>query len=156
MYTLCKSMDCSLPGYSLHGLLQARVLEWVANPFSKSNSVVSNSLRPHGLYSPLNSPGLNTGVGSIFLLQGIFPTQGSNPGLSCTAGRFFTSWATKKAQEYWSGWTIPSPVNLPDPGIEPVSPALPADSLPTELSGKHGISSNSALLSFLVYILHRK
>ena len=47
---------------------------------SESCSVVSDSLRPHGLYSPWNSPGQNTGVGS--LLQGIFPTQGSNPGLS--------------------------------------------------------------------------
>ena len=35
----------------------------------------------HGLYSPWNSPGQNTGVGSLSLLQGIFPTQGSNPGL---------------------------------------------------------------------------
>ena len=35
----------------------------------------------HGLYSPWNSPGHNTGVGSLSLLQGIFPTQGSNPGL---------------------------------------------------------------------------
>ena len=48
---------------------------------SKSESwpVVSNSLRPHGLYSPWNSPGQNTGVGSLSLLQGIFPTQGLNP-----------------------------------------------------------------------------
>ena len=44
-----------------------------------SRSVVSDSLQPHGLYSPWNSPGQNTGVGSLFLLQGIFPTQGSNP-----------------------------------------------------------------------------
>ena len=48
---------------------------------SESHSVVSNSLQPHGLYSPRNSPGQNTGVGSLSLLQGIFPTQGSNPGL---------------------------------------------------------------------------
>ena len=34
---------------------------------------------PHGLYSPQNSPGQNTGVGSLSLLQEIFPTQGSNP-----------------------------------------------------------------------------
>ena len=46
---------------------------------SESSSVVSDSLRPHGLYSPWNSPGQNIGVGSCFLLQGIFPTQGSNP-----------------------------------------------------------------------------
>ena len=48
---------------------------------SGSRSVMSNSLWPQGLYSPWNSPGQNTGVGSLFLLQGIFPTQGSNPGL---------------------------------------------------------------------------
>ena len=48
---------------------------------SESRSVVSDSLWPHGLYSPWNSPGRNTGVGSLSLLQAIFPTQGSNPGL---------------------------------------------------------------------------
>ena len=46
-----------------------------------SRSVVSDSLWPHGLYGPWNSPGQNTGVGSLPLLQGIFPTQESNPGL---------------------------------------------------------------------------
>ena len=50
---------------------------------SESHSVVSNSLRPHELHSSWNSPGQNTGVGSLSLLQGIFPTQGSNPGLPC-------------------------------------------------------------------------
>ena len=38
-------------------------------------------MRPHGLYSLWNSPGQNTGVGSLSLLQGIFPSQRSNPGL---------------------------------------------------------------------------
>ena len=46
-----------------------------------SRSVVSDSLRPHGLHSRWNSPGQNTGVGNLSLLQGIFPTQGSNPSL---------------------------------------------------------------------------
>ena len=49
--------------------------------FPESCSVMSNSLWHHGLYSPWNSPGQNTGVGSLSLLQRIFPTQGSNPGL---------------------------------------------------------------------------
>ena len=48
---------------------------------NESCSVVSDSLRPHGLHGPWDSPGQNTGVGSLSLLQGIFPTQGSNPGL---------------------------------------------------------------------------
>ena len=47
---------------------------------SGSHSVMSDSMKPHGLYSPWNCPGQNTGVGSFSLLQGIFPTQGSNPG----------------------------------------------------------------------------
>ena len=94
------------------------------------------SSQPHGLYSPRNFPGQNTGVGSHSFLQGIFSTQGSNPGLlhcsqilhqlshqgsprvpewvaspfsigssgtrnqirvSCIAGGFFTSWATREA-----------------------------------------------------------
>ena len=48
---------------------------------SESWSVMSDSLPPHGLYSPWDSPGQTTGVGGLSLLQGIFPTQGSNPGL---------------------------------------------------------------------------
>ena len=48
---------------------------------SESHSAMSDSLRPHGLYSPWNSPGQNTEVGSLSLLQGIFPTQGFNSGL---------------------------------------------------------------------------
>ena len=42
---------------------------------------MSNSLWPHGLYSPWNFPSQNTGMGCHALLQGIFPIQGSNPGL---------------------------------------------------------------------------
>ena len=48
---------------------------------SQSHSVVSDSLWHHGLYSPWNTPGQNTGVGSLSLLQWIFSTQRSNPGL---------------------------------------------------------------------------
>ena len=59
-----------------------------------SRSVVSDSLRPHGLWPtrllcPWDSPGKNTGVGGHALLQGVFPTQGSNP-VSHIAGRFVT------------------------------------------------------------------
>ena len=49
--------------------------------WSESWSVVSDSLQPHRLYRPWNSPWQNNGEGSFSLLQGIFPTQGSNPGL---------------------------------------------------------------------------
>ena len=56
--------------------------------------------------------------------------------VSFIAGRFFTVCATREAPQYWSGQPIPSPKELPDPGIKPGSPALQADSLPTELPGK--------------------
>ena len=89
----------------------------------------------HGLFSPWNSPGQNTGVGSLSLLQMIFPTQGSIPGFP-HAGRFFTSWATREVQEYWSGKPFPSPGDLPNLGIESGSTALPVNSLLDELLGK--------------------
>ena len=52
----------------------------IARIWSESHSVVSVSLQTHGLHSPWNFPGQNTEVDSLSLLQGIFPTQGSNPG----------------------------------------------------------------------------
>ena len=59
---------CDPKDYTVHGILQARILEWVAFPFSKASSQ---------------------------------PTDGIQ--VSCISGRFFTSWATMEAQEYWSG-----------------------------------------------------
>ena len=52
---------------------------------------------------------------------------------SYIAGKFFT---TREAQEYWSGYPIPFLEGLPNPGIEPGSPTLQADSLPAEPQGK--------------------
>ena len=209
---------------------------------------MSDSLWPQGLYSPWNSPDQNTGVSSLFLLQGIFTTQDRTQ-VSHIAGGFFTSWATGKPkstgvgslsllqwifptqesdwgllhcrrtlcqlsyqgsltkqagasscfvivwhwvdsgwdvifsilrqslramverkvsewakslsrvrlfatpwtvtyqaspsmvfsrQEYWNGLPFPSPGDLPDPGIEPGSPALPTDALLPEPPGKPG------------------
>ena len=61
--------------------LQADFL--LSEPLSESESclVVSTSVQPHRLYSPWNSPGQNTEVGSLSFLQGIFPTKELNPGL---------------------------------------------------------------------------
>ena len=53
-------------------------------------------------------------------------------------------------QEYWGGLLFPSLVNLPDPGIEHGSPALQADSLPTELPGKP-FSYSKAIRSYAFY-----
>ena len=71
------------------------ILDWVAYPFSRQTSQPRDQTGVSYIvggfftiwatreapYSPWNSPGQNTGVGSLSLLQGIFPTQGLNPGL---------------------------------------------------------------------------
>ena len=88
--------------------------------------------------SPWNSPGQNTGVDSLSLLKGIIPTQGLNPGLPYC--RWFLYQLSHKGCPRILEWvlkkTIPSPADLPNPGIERGSPALQADSLPTELPEK--------------------
>ena len=91
----CQTL-CNPKAYRVHGILQTRILEWVA--FSRGSS-----------------------------------WQRDQTQISHIVGWFFTNWASREAQEYWSGQPIPSPVNLPHPGIEPGSPALQVDSLPTEL-----------------------
>ena len=108
------------------GLCKAKV--------SESRSVVSDSLRPRGLYSPWNSPGQDTGMDSLSLLQGIFPTQGSNPGLP-HCRQILYQLSNKGSPGILEGVAYPFS-DIPDPGIRPAFPALQADSLPTELSGK--------------------
>ena len=93
---------------------------------SESCLVMSNCLQPQ------NSPGQNAGVGGLSLLQRIFPTQGSNPGLlHC---RWILYQLSHKGNPRILEWvTYPFSRNLPNPGIEPGSPALQVHSLPTEL-----------------------
>ena len=89
VHSRCLSLN-SCPASRLICTVFLDAMKWSVN-----HSVVSSSLQPHGLHSPWSSPGQNTRVGSHSLLQGIFPTQGSNPGLP-HAARFFTSWATRE------------------------------------------------------------
>ena len=68
--------------------------KWVESE-SESRSVVSDSLWPHGLYSPWNSPSQNTGVVAVPFSRGSSqPMEWTQ--VSCTAGRFFISWATRE------------------------------------------------------------
>ena len=90
-------MDCSPPGSSIHGIFQARVLEWGAIAFSMERTTSDICMHAKSLQSwstlcglqsarllyPRDSPVKNTGVGCHALLQGIFPTQGLNPSLQC-------------------------------------------------------------------------
>ena len=116
-----QSTHCEMPGWMNHklesrspGETSTMIVQKVARSgvdvfclVSESRSVVSDSLQPHGLYSPRNS-----------------------------------------RLEYWSGWPFSSPGDLPNPGIKPKSPTLPADSLPAEPQRKPkntGVGSLSLL-----------
>ena len=84
--TLWDLMDCSLPGSSVHGILQARILVWVAVPFSRGSlnpgiEPRSPTLQADSLLSEPPGKPKNTRVGSLSLLQQIFLTQESNKGL---------------------------------------------------------------------------
>ena len=79
--TLCEPKD-----YIVHGILQAKILQWVAFPFSRGSSHPGIEPRSPTLQAdslPAEPPGKpkNTVVGSLSLLQWIFPTQESNWGL---------------------------------------------------------------------------
>ena len=82
-----------------------------------------------------DSPGKNTGVGCHALHQGIFPTQGSNPGFP-HCRRILYHLSHQGSQRILEWVAYPSPGELPDPGIKLGSLALQADYLPAELPGK--------------------
>ena len=116
--TFCDPRDYRPPGSSVHGILQARILEWVAMPSSRGSSQPRNQT-----------------------------------GVSCNAGGFFTTWATMETQEYWNGLPCPPPGDLPNPGIKPGSPAMPVDSLQTELPGAlNPVYPKWKLLSFWLVV----
>ena len=85
--SLCDPMDCSPPGSSVHGIHQARILAWVAVPFSKGflqlwhRTQVSHIAGKFFTSWATREAQEYTGVGSLFLLQGIFPTQELNQSL---------------------------------------------------------------------------
>ena len=119
---------------------------------SESCSVVSYSLRTHGLYkSPWNSPGQNTGVGSLSLLQGIFSTQESNPGLP-HCRRIVYQLNCKGSQRIleWVAYPFSSRSSQPRnwTGISYIEGIF----LPTELSGKPIICFRPKILQIHVIL----
>ena len=87
-----------------------------------------------GTIRPWNSPGQNTGVGSLSILQGIFPTQGLNPGLLHCMWDSLPAEPQGKPKNTGVGSLSLLQVIFPTQKSNPGSPALQVDSLPTELS----------------------
>ena len=131
----CDPLDCSQQGSSVNGILQVRILEWVAIfssrgifPTQGSNPSLLGCLHWQTRFLPLAPPGGTSGALVVWSLGRVTPWTVDLPApLSLGFSR----------REYWSGLPFPSPGHLPDPEIEPASPVSPAslaNSLPTELS----------------------
>ena len=131
--TLCDPKDGSPPGSCVHEIFPARILEWVATSFCRGSSQPRDRTRvscPARRFFT-NRRSIVHGILQARILEWVaFPfSRGSSQPrdqtqVSLIAGGFFTSGATREAQEYWSGFLIPSPVDLPNPGIEQGSPTL--------------------------------
>ena len=124
-------MDCSQPGSSVHGILQARILEWVTSPFSRESSWFRDRTR------------ISTIAGRFFtvwatreafknVLRVYYDGGGLVTQLCLTLA---TAWTVTHQtppsmefprQEYYSGLPFPSPGDLSNLGSEPRSPALQA------------------------------
>ena len=135
---LFDSKDCSPSGSSIHAISQARILEWVAIYFSRGSSLPRDqtSISCVSCISCIDRQVLTT--------RPLRQESEEVKSLSCV--RLFSSpWTVAyqappsmgfSRQECWSGLPFPSPGDLPDPGIEPGSPALQADTSPSEPPGK--------------------
>ena len=122
--------------YTVHGILQARILEWVASPFSKESS------------QPMDRTQVSLIVGRFFTSQATKEAF-SNERKKVKSLSHVQLFATPQVvayqaslsmefsrQEYQSGLPFPSPGDLPVSGIRPGSPALKAKALPSEPPGK--------------------
>ena len=94
-------------------------------------------------------------MGSLSLLQGIFLTQGLNPGLPHCRWILYQPSHKGSPENKGVGSLFLLQRDLPDPGIKPESPALQADSLPTELSGKSSICLKIRRKFLLVKVVSR-
>ena len=135
-------MDSSPPGSSVHGIIQARILEWVSIPFSRGSSLPRDRTQVSALqaHSLLSEP---AGEPNIFIYTHVYIYIYS---YICTCVCSVTSVISDSLrprqaplsigfsrQKDWRGLSWPPPGDLPDLGIKPASsPALQADSLPTE------------------------
>ena len=123
---------------------------------------MSDSLRPHGLYSPWTSPGQNNGVGSLPLLQGIFLTQESNWGLlHCRRILYQLNYQRSPETRMWDTFNLSSlfsspflmSSSAPHPSLEPhksylnyrnnVACYLPAYLLPSSNYIIHSLVENT-------------
>ena len=125
--TLCNPVDYCLPGSSVHGISQARLLEWVAISFSRRSSW------------PRDQTQVSYTAGGLLHCRQILSWVSHQRGVLSHFSHvqpYAIRWIARSPQaslsmefprqEYWSGLPCPSPEDLPDSGIEPMSLLFPA------------------------------
>ena len=133
--TLCYPMDCSLPDSSVHGILQA-ILEWVAISFPRRSSWSRNRTQVSHIVEKFFTVWATRKAPKYYVLSHLFMSNSLKPYRLAYQAPLSMGLFRK---EYWSGLPFPPPCDLPSQGIEPttpLSPALQANSLPSEPSGK--------------------
>ena len=116
---------------------------------------MSDSLRPHGLYSLWNSSGQSNRLGSRSLLQGIFPTQGLNPGL-LHCGQILYQLSHKGSPRILDWVAYPFSRGSSWPRNRTGVSCIEVDSLQTELSGKQEVCVNTTdILSWHWFRFHQ-
>ena len=142
---LCNPIDYSPPGSSVYGILQARILEWLARLSSRESSRPRD--QTHVSCMSLMLPAL---TGSFFTTRVTWETlyllvlvaQSYSTlcdlmeGSSCQAPLSIEF----SRKEYWSRLPLPFPGDLSDPGVKPGSPTFLEDSLPSETPGSIHLS----------------
>ena len=130
--------DCSTPGSSVHEILQARILEWVANPFSRgfsqSRDWICVSCITDRFFTMWPTREVHNFLSASYS-WGVWMPMYVHVQLLSHVLLFVMPWTVAcltplsrgfSKQAYWSGLPFPPPADLPDPGIKPMSPASPA------------------------------
>ena len=165
-------MDCSPPGFSVHGIFQARILEWFAFPPPDLLHPVMDPMSPAlaGTFFTTEPPGkspvtlvqwsyIHTWVlGAKWCMLLLLVSHFSCVQLCVTPWTIAHQAPLSMRfprQEYWSGLPFPSPGDLLNPGIKPVSPAWQAEPLPLNHQGSpSNIYVASIMQMFFIFQLY--
>ena len=146
-------MNCSPLGSSVHGISQARILEWVAIPFSRGSSRTRDQTQVSFIASSLftdwaTREALYVSCAcmlSCFSCVWLFATLWT---IACQAALAMG----RSRQEYWSWLPCPPPGDLPNPGIKPTSPASPALQVGSLLLSHQGKPPGKPICKLLVVV----
>ena len=147
----CDPMNCSLPGSSVNGISQARILEWVASPFSRGSPHPRNWTQadssPSELWEkPLKAPETNTVWHYLYVDMLSHVQLFATPKMVAHQAPLSTGFPRL---EHWSGLPFPSPGDLPDPGLNLHLFCRQADSWPLCHLGSPKIEYQSQFTSLL-------